>query len=121
MHEPSPPAAELRHGGLRQLFFALVDAAKRSLHQLFKFSGWFATAPWPETLPVERMIPRLGCVVEYGGMVRLARGCSDNALQRHVREFGPDDQFVQRVDIGLVMPTVVEVQSIRGYDGSQCA
>jgi hypothetical protein len=67
------------------------------------------------------VIPNLRGVVEYLGMIRMTRRRSNDVLDGHVGEFCTDNQFVQGIDVGLMMLAIVKAQGIRRYDGRQRA
>jgi hypothetical protein len=58
------------------------------------------------------MVPDLRRVIEYSRLVRITGGCRDNLLQGGIREFGTTYQFVEIVDISLMMLAVMETQSV---------
>jgi hypothetical protein len=58
------------------------------------------------------MIPDLRRVVEYSRLVCIAGGCRDNLLQRGIRKFGAAYQFVEIIDVGLMMLAVMKTQSV---------
>ena len=63
-------------------------------------------------VPVERVVPDLGGVVEDAGLVRLACGRLDHILMRHLSVFGPSDQLVAVDDVGVVVLTVMDLQCL---------
>ena len=72
-----------------------------------------------QAAPVERVIPRLRRIVEDRRLVRLSRGRPDDRLERPTRKLGPGDELVQRLDVGLVVLSIVESDGSRRDHGRE--
>jgi hypothetical protein len=71
-------------------FLKLVESAERLGNRGCQLAGRFAAVPGLHALPVRAVIPVLCRVVEY----HTRTGSCDDFLQRHLRVFGIDDQFI---------------------------
>src|SRR5665213_4316748 len=111
--QPSPSRAELGDAGLCKIGLELVVAAEIAVDHLRDLAGGPAARARLQAIPVERVVPHLRGVVEDAGLVGLAGGVLDDLLERGALEFGARDQFVEVVDVGLVMLAVVEAQRVR--------
>jgi len=65
------------------------------------------------------VIPGLRRIVENGGVLGFFRCGLDDLLEGEIGELRAGDQFVQRVDIGLVMLAVMKTEGIRRDYGLQ--
>src|SRR5262249_4174302 len=74
-----------------------------------------AAAVRRQAVPVERVVPDLGRVVEH--LRVLAGRRADDVLEGHRLELGSGDRGVQLVDVGLVMLAVMELQRLLGQVG----
>lgn len=69
-----------------------------------------SAAIWLQAIPIERVLPRLGRVVEDGGFFRLSCGIGDDLLQRQAGIFCFCRQLVQIVHIAFVRFPVMETE-----------
>jgi hypothetical protein len=58
------------------------------------------------------MIPDLGRVIENSGSGSISRGFPDNLLETGFGQFGSLDQFISVDNIGIVMFSVMKLQSL---------
>src|SRR5258706_14219363 len=93
----------------RQLFRERLYAIERPFDPLPQFGGRLTAALRPEAAPVEGVIPRLSSVIEDRNLLRLAGSRGDDLFQWKVGKFGGGDQFIQRIDVSLVMLAIVKV------------
>src|SRR3546814_1445212 len=99
---------------LVELLAQRLRAAERLVDRLGQRPGRLAATTAgrrPQALPVEGVVPGLGCVV-----VHRALGAADDVLQRGFRERRVRDQFVEPVHVGALVLAVMEVDRFRSEE-----
>ncbi len=102
-YKPCPSGTEEGCCSCRKLLLKFGNGTKVFNNNIGKSSGRFTSTLRLQAIPVKRMVPYLGAVVEYT-TTRFAY----NLFQRGILEFGSRDQFIQVVDVGLVMLSIMK-------------
>ncbi len=108
-NQPCPPTAELRDTGILKFLDKLFIAFEIGVDLFCDGTRGRPTATGFHALPVKRMIPDLGRVVENAGSGSISRGFLDNLLETVFGQFGSFDQFVSVDNIGVVMFSVMKI------------
>jgi hypothetical protein len=111
----------LRNRGFGEFGLELVVASESGVDFLRKCAAGGTATFGLQRIPVKRVVPRLRCIVEDAGLVRLPCRGLDDRLQRLPLVLRPRDQLVEGLDIRLVMFAVMEADGLRRNDGRQRA
>src|SRR5690606_21664403 len=98
LDQPGPARAEVAGGGLVEGVFEGVEAASLAVDGVGQLAGGRAARVGSQAVPVERVVPDLGRIVEHA-----AGRLLDDVFERGVFEFGAGNQVVQIRDVGLVV------------------
>src|SRR5208282_1009810 len=109
-HQPGPSASEVAVGDLAELFLERFEIAEAFFDRIGDRPSGFAAALRTHAFPVKRMVVMLLRVVEERSRFRRL----ENLFERSAREFGAHDQFVELVDVGLVMLAVMIFKRLGG-------
>jgi len=69
-----------------------------------------------EALPVKRVIPYLGRIVENGDLVGFSSGGDNDLFKRRIRKLGTCDQVVGVVHVATVVLAVMKTDGFGGDD-----
>src|SRR3546814_12449003 len=106
LHQPDPARAERPERQCVELLAQRLRAAERLVDRLGQRPGRLAATTAgrrPQALPVEGVVPGLGCVV-----VHRALGAADDVPQRVFRERRVRDPFACPVHVGPLVLAVME-------------
>src|SRR6185437_10002257 len=108
LHQPCPATTKLSCRRRRQLFFASIHGIEGRLDFLLQLCRRIAPTFWRQAIPVECVVPDLCSIIENPNLVRLPGHCDNNLLQRQIRKLRTGYEFVEIVDISLMMLAVVK-------------
>mmetsp|Transcript_23185 Transcript_23185/g.39677 ORF Transcript_23185/g.39677 Transcript_23185/m.39677 type:complete len:288 (+) Transcript_23185:767-1630(+) len=115
-HQPAPAGAKLTCACGGELFFELINRAKRLNQRLFQLT-WHGVGAWTHHFPELVVVPQLRDVVEdavLGNRVGVI-GANDYLFQRFAFPLGAGDGGVAVCHIGVVVQVVVEFQRLCGH------
>src|SRR5690625_973225 len=108
-HQPGPTGTEVSDRRLAELFFELLKGAKCAVNRFGHSAFSLATAVGAQAVPVERVVPHLGGIVEDA-----TAGGFYNFFKTFAFKLSARNGFVEVVDIGLVVFAVMKLKGLLG-------
>ena len=125
LNQPAPARAELADTGGNELTLEVVDTSERIIDPACQFGGHVGMAG-THHFPELHMVPVLGGIVEDSVLRHRTglEGPGDDVLNRPALPFGPGDQLVSVVHIGLVVQVMMKLECLlrhaKGGKGIMC-